>query len=125
MRGVKVLYWNRTLTVYRKFDEGGRVKWHRSVVNRSFFQAKNTLSIGGNDEENRREYIARIPFGSVSEKIKTGDIIVLGESKDEINPLEKGKRAGDLLDRYTGEAFIVTGVHCNRIGTVPHILARG
>lgn len=119
MSNVYPIWWDTTVTIYNKFtDPQTKVtRWHRSVVNNTFWDYVGEKVIIGKTTIETYATICRIrkdsrfmekyewlqlPNDEMSDyfTLGKGDIIVKGEVEDTINEYEQGSRSTDLIAKY-------------------------
>lgn len=112
-------WWNETLTVYNKYTNPttNQVTWFRHVIHNAFWKdtgnkiAVNNVILGTNDIICRirkdSAFLTRSEWVELSDEAKAehftlskGDIIVKGESLDEINEYSAGYRSNELIKKY-------------------------
>ena len=103
-------------------------KWSKKVYKGCYFGSVTTKQVNGTNLSMADSYVCRIPKSSdngVSLIVMPGDIIVKGEIADEVTDVA-GKRPTDLLNKYSGNAFMVRTVSDNdAIPYLPHIHISG
>lgn len=139
------MFWNKTITLYNKYEdaETGAVKWCRRSIENCFYKTtKNTVDVGNvqmKTDDNviripiQSDYIAPHDWNNMPNNrkrffitLQDGDLIVLGNVKDEIDEYTSGKRSNDLIEKYKalGTVFIKS-VSVNDFLPGAHYLVRG
>lgn len=143
------IWWDTTITIYNKYVDTQTqvVTWFRHVVRDDCYWhlEGSTVSVG-NVTLDAKSIICRIPkddrFLEKQEWIQLpndqmgeyftlapGDIIVKGESLEEIDEYTSGHRSSDLLSKYRGyQACMEVTEYANNTGigrNNEHYLARG
>ena len=112
-------WWNVTVTIYNRYEDPqtNLVSWFRHVVTRAFWKYSGNKVVVGNTVLETKDIICRLrKDDTFLEKhewialpndqmlnyftLASGDIIVKGESLDEINEYQTGKRSSDLKKKY-------------------------
>ena len=138
------MFWNKTITLYNKYEdaETGAVIWCRHTIENCFYKTTNNTVNVGNVQIKTDGNVIRIPIQKnylepyewhrmVNDRkrffitLQDGDLIVLGNVKDEINEYESGKRSNDLIEKYKslGTVFIKS-VNINDFMPGEHYLVR-
>lgn len=112
-------WWDRTLTVYNKFDDPQTkmVKWYRTTLTNCFWRCVEEKFIVNGTVVNANVTVCRIPknenfmerylWEQLSDDdrakhftLSIGDMIVCGEVDDDIDEYQSGKRSTDFLTKY-------------------------
>jgi hypothetical protein len=112
-------WWNKTITVYNKFEDPQTrvISWFRTVLSDCFWKETGSKVTVGETVLETNDTICRIPKNdNFLEKYKwinvtndkmqeyftlgSGDIIVLGEVDEDINEYQSGYRSSDFLTKY-------------------------
>lgn len=142
------MWWDTTITIYNRYEEPQTnfVTWYRNILDSCFFKnTNNNVTIGKTSFETNN-IILRIPenknYMSYGEWIclpeserkncftlHQGDIIVKGESDDEIDEYKTGMRSSDLLTKYKniGICLVISTYQDNTGGgrCTPHYYISG
>lgn len=139
------MFWNRTITLYNKYEDEqtGLIRWYRHSLSNCFYKVtNNTVNVGGVQLQTD-DNIVRIPeqsnylppykwFEIPNDKkgdfvtIKSGDLIFLGDVSEDIDEYTQGKRSTDVIKKYSalGSVFIKS-VNINDFVPGAHYLIRG
>ena len=112
-------WWNVTVTIYNRYEDPqtNLVSWFRHIVTGAFWKYSGNKVVVGNTVLETKDIICRLrKDDTFLEKhewialpndqmlnyftLASGDIIVKGESLDEINEYQTGKRSSDLKKKY-------------------------
>lgn len=121
-----------TVTVFhqQKNEENPKnaPEWIKYTCNGCYFGTETIKQVSGTSLIPASNYVCRIPKKSDNGAILVvmpGDIIVKGEIADEVTDVA-GKRPADLLNKYSGNAFMVRTVSDNDVlPYLPHIHISG
>lgn len=112
-------WWDKTITIYNKYQDKQTqvVRWYRFTVDNCFWKNVSSKITVGDTVLETYDLVCRIPQSDLflppyqweelpNDKMSNyftlskGDIIVLGEIKDEIDEYSKNKRSTDFLAKY-------------------------
>lgn len=131
-------WWNKTVTLYNRFEDGeGVVKWYRTVLPGCFVKTVPALIISGNTGTEKPQATVRIRksenyvpsaewlndeskrnFGFT---VQNEDIIVIGNVSDDIDEYESGKRSDDFINKYKSAGCITVKLFSvNDFGATAH-----
>ncbi len=131
-------WWNKTVTLYNRFEDAdGVVKYRRTVLSGCFVKTASALIVSGDTGKEKPQTTIRIRnsrnYVSVAEwltdenkrnngfTIQNGDIIVMGNVPDDIDEYESGKRSDNLINKYKSVGCItVEAYSINDFGTLAH-----
>lgn len=100
-----------TITVFHKTGQN-KDSWARQVFHDCFFKATTGTVASGNTLNSSNVYVARIPAQHQPLSISEGDIIALGEIREDITGVIPNT-AVDILRKYQPNAFRVTSFSDN------------
>ena len=136
-------WWNKTVTIYNRFeDKDGYVTWHKNVLSGCFVKTTPTFVVSGDVGTEKTQTIIRIrkseryvypvDWATDANKrksgftVQNGDIIVVGNISDIIDEYENGKRSDDLINKYKSAGSItVNSFSENTFGALAHYKAVG
>ena len=121
--------YNQTITLYNRIRSADspdkKEHWRRAVLRECFWKTVINTGFFGTQASVQNTYVVRIPENSryrpYAEYVNasgdfftasSGDIVVKGESKEEITG-EGGQTAAQILNRYKPDAFKVTAFSDN------------
>lgn len=115
------IWWDKELTLYNRYEDPQTqlIKWYRTELQNCFWKASGSVAVVNDVTLDTAGIICRIPkndkFLEKYEWVElpndemeeyftlgTGDIIVKGIVKDEIDEYTRGKHSTDLLAKYNG-----------------------
>lgn len=103
-----------TITLYHKVSAAGKEHWAKTVFHNCFWKSVVNTGFNGTQASVQNTYVARIPEESCLEplSILQGDIVILGECKEEITGTS-GQTAAQVLNWNKPNAFKVTAFSDN------------
>ncbi len=126
---------NRAITLYNLFISPDGDVWKRTVLQNCFARVEIIKSVSGNEISAASSFTVRIPASEsylpyenwaaancVGWTLRAGDIVVMGEVRDEITP---EKNAAKLLAKYKDSAFKIRAFTDNSRYTQPHYKVAG
>ena len=138
---MQVEYWNKTITVYNKYeDSDGLITYYRRVLHDCFWKETNNKVSVSNVTLQSNNHIIRIPqsadylppaeWQALADKtgkftLQTGDIIVKGDIAFEIDELEDGQRLNDFLAQYRQGAAEIVSINDDTDLPNAHYFVRG
>lgn len=121
---------NSTITLYNLFASSDGDIWKKTVLQNCFARVEIIKSVSGNELSMASSFTVRIPASEsylpyenwaaancVGWTLRAGDIVVIGEVRDEITP---EKNAVQLLAKYKSRAFKIREFADNSIHAQPH-----
>lgn len=137
--------WNKTITLYNKYEDSasGQVSWYRHLLKNCFVKHTKSSFSAGNTKNSTNSTIIRIPkqsnfispfdWADVPNNLKgknmtlqVGDLIVLGNTLDEINEHIQGQRANDIAKKYDAlGCMFIASININTDLPGAHYLVRG
>lgn len=138
-------YWNKTITVFNKFEDKftGATVWHRHVLRNCFYKRTNQSVSVGNVNLQSDENIVRIPYQANFKQayewqnmptdmqanyltLQTGDLIIYGLIAMDIDENTSGMRANDFIKNYKSMGVMtIKAVNINDDLPNKHYLVRG
>lgn len=132
-------WWDKTITLYNKVTEGGKIVYYRHVLRGCSIAVKRVSVLNGSDRSFNDEITVRIPQNDAYRApiaydspqcdgkrdglftLHDGDVILFGAHTEEMRD-EAGFRPGDRLDCFDG--FTVrTYADNSQAGILPHYKA--
>lgn len=118
-------WWTDSVTIYHRTESNSRVAWVRHTAAGCYFRIRGGVSYGQEYGRGGWPCICRLPPPDFA--VSPGDIIVLGNVRDDIDEYQAGKRSADILAAHAGQCFTVRETRDNtHAGTsFPHLYAGG